>query len=181
MFQSEKLKNIEDIEKAYSKEPPKQDNIDSRIGLLESHMKELVKSLCTECGLNQLAAENSKCALLCSECNSIICLNCSVKSKCLKCGKRLCEEHSKKCIICDRRVCKTMQCAGELKECDKCESLFCLEHFEQHKKMNTAERFALKCTSEKCKITTGISQKGVQDYASLLIHITLLKELRLRN
>jgi hypothetical protein len=140
----------------------------------------VLKSLCSNCNCNLLIPREESLPNLCKSCNVIICDNCYPVATCLKCKKMVCSMHSIRCHICNKRSCKEKGCIVDFHICQACQQTFCQEHFDSHKKFNQQEPFKLKCNSEKCRISQGLGPQGVEELCKCLIHMSGIKELRLR-
>jgi hypothetical protein len=77
-------------------------------------------------------------------------------------------------------VCKSKLCITEFKHCCFCDFSFCSGHYEQHEKIVHIGKYKLSCESVKCHINGGLNDKGMQEFAPILLHTPALLELRLR-
>ena len=157
------------------------ESLNKKILGMSEDINDIIKSLCVTCGYSHLHVNNELSQNLCSQCNAIFCSECIKALSCFKCHKRVCEEHCIKCALCNRRACKEKSCIFEFKICQSCESTYCQEHFDAHKKYNQAETYKVSCTSKTCKINFDLGAKGIEDFIAFLIHLRKLNELHLRN
>jgi hypothetical protein len=148
---------------------------------MSEDISDIIKSLCINCGFSHLHVNNELSQNLCSQCNAIFCSDCVKSVNCFKCHKKLCEDHCIKCSLCNKRSCKEKNCIFDFKICQSCESTYCQEHFEVHKKFNQADTYKISCTSKVCKISHDIGSKGMEDFTTLLIHSRKLTEVRIRS
>ena len=158
------------------------EDISGKFAIISKQINEIIKSMCTECGFSQLMpSTNFNSLQLCTLCNAIFCSECITHVRCIRCGNKVCDEHSVKCIICSRRVCKTKFCISEFINCLQCDSTFCPGHFEQHKKVSQVGTYKLRCESTEAQVNGGLNDKNMQDFAPTLLHSPALLELRLRS
>ena len=134
----------------------------------------LINRMCSSCESLQ------RNEFMCTQCNHLFCNNCLNQAHCVKCSKVVCEAHSSKCSVCLKRTCTDAGCINEFPACQICQSVYCPEHFESHKKFNQSEPFKLRCNFERCKITQGFGEIGIEKLSTFLTHMPFLKELRLR-
>ena len=152
-----------------------QECITKKIIVLTNQVKDIIKSLCTNCGFAQKLVKNSASQNMCSIWNSIFCPDCIKDVSSIKC-------HSKYVMIIAlsakfvKRSCKDNSYIYDSKICQMCEYTYCQEHFDAHKKLNHAEPFKITCANDKCKLSHALNIKAFYVFTSLIVNAGLLKE-----
>ena len=156
------------------------ENLHKKVLIMAEDINDIIKSLCVNCGFKHSQVNNELSQNLCCQCNAIFCCDCIKYTACIKCHKKICEDHCIKCSICNRRSCKDKNCIFDFKICQSCESTYCQEHFDSHRKFNQADTYKISCTSKVCKLSYELGIKGMEDFSTWLIHSRKLTELRIR-
>jgi hypothetical protein len=151
----------------------------SRLASMYETVKNVLKSLCENCGSKSKKRCNENSLNLCEDCNTLFCFDCVDACACVSCHRKLCEKHSIRCALCNLRSCKNELCSNSMKMCGSCSSYFCLQHLEEHKQFNQAEPYTLNCTTKSCKILFDIKSKGVKEFVSELFHARGLTEIKI--
>ena len=156
------------------------ESVTKKMILLTDQVKDIIKSLCVHCGFSQTTASNDASLNLCSICNSIFCPDCIKEVSCIKCHRKVCEEHCIKCQICNRRSCKDKGCIFDFRICQTCEYTYCQEHFDAHKKLNQVEPYKINCSCVKINNAQELTLKGFLEFTSIIVNACRLKELKIR-
>lgn len=111
-------------------------------------------NICVQCAVKLCAAHSTKCddcsEVYCkdhsekcsySNCENLICVNCTESHRCKDCPNIICATHEKKCNHCDQLLCaehsiecpacKEISCDEHTRVCGTCSTKICLKHPEE--------------------------------------------------